>query len=157
FILCPSTSNAAPNATSPCRSATATQTPLDNSVFTNFLSSVGLGGQAGTAPKRNSAYQPWTRRLDFHYELGLPQFYHTRVLVQADILNLLNLFDKNSGVERFVVNNTYNPVTYSGQDPTTGKPVYRESAAGRLTPGNQFVTANLASRWQGRLGLRVNF
>jgi hypothetical protein len=48
-------------------------------------------------------------------------------------------------------------VTYSGQDPTTGLPVYRETAAGRLTPGNQYSTANIGSRWQGRLGLRVNF
>src|SRR5436190_928595 len=37
------------------------------------------------------------------------------------------------------------------------KPVYREAAAGRLTPGTQFSTANLFSRWQGRLGLRVSF
>jgi hypothetical protein len=49
------------------------------------------------------------------------------------------------------------PVTYSGQDPTSGLPVYREAAAGRLTPGNQFSTGNLASRWQGRLGVRVSF
>ena len=158
FILCSSTANGAPTAAAPCRtSAGATQAPLDPSLFTNFLNSVGLSGAAGTTPKRNSIYQPWTRRLDFHYELGLPQVFHIRVLVQADILNLMNLFDKNSGVERFVTNNTYMAVTYSGQDPTTGKPVYRESASGRLTPGNQFSTANLGSRWQGRLGLRVNF
>ena len=110
-----------------------------------------------TTLSRNDLSQPWTRRLDFHYEIGLPPFRTARVLVQADVLNLLNVFDKNSGVERFVVNNTYMPVTYSGQDPTTGKPVYRETASGRLNPGNQFSTANLGSRWQGRLGLRINF
>jgi hypothetical protein len=107
--------------------------------------------------ERNSLRQPWTRRLDLHYGLGLPQFMGARVLIEADILNLLNLFDNESGVQRFVVNNTYMPVTYQGQDPTSGKPVYREAAAGRLTPGNQFATANTASRWQGRLGLRINF
>jgi outer membrane receptor for ferrienterochelin and colicin len=158
FILCSSTANAAPTAAAPCRtSAGANQNPLDISVWNNFLNSVGLQPGSGAAPKRNSLYQPWTRRLDFHYELGLPQIYHVRVLVQADILNLLNLMDREFGVERFVSNGTYNLVTYSGQDPTTGKPVYRETAAGRLTPGNQYSTANLASRWQGRLGLRVNF
>jgi outer membrane receptor for ferrienterochelin and colicin len=158
LILCPATSNGAPNATAPCRtSAGATQTPLDPNVFSTFLNSVGLKPGSGTAPLRNSLQQPWTRRLDFHYEIGLPQVFRTRVLIQADVLNLLNMFDKNQGVERFVSNGTYMAVTYSGQDPTTGKPVYRETAAGRLTPGNQFSTANLASRWQGRLGLRVNF
>ena len=60
-------------------------------------------------------------------------------------------------MQRFVVNNTYFPVSYTGQDPTTGKPVYREAASNRLRPGNQFATANIASRWQGRLGLRINF
>jgi hypothetical protein len=158
FILCPSTSNGAPSAAGPCRTSGGTvQGALDNGVFTNFLNSVGLGGAAGTAPKRNSLYQPWNRRLDFHYELGLPPIQRVRVLIQADILNLLNLVDREWGVERFVSNNTYMPVTYSGQDPTTGKPVYRETASGRLTPGNQYSTANLGSRWQGRLGLRLNF
>ncbi|HEY6141130.1 MAG TPA: carboxypeptidase regulatory-like domain-containing protein [Thermoanaerobaculia bacterium] len=158
FILCPSTSNGAPTAAAPCRtSAGVTQNALNNSLFTNFLDSVGLGNAAGTTPKRNSIYQPWTRRLDFHYELGLPPVNRFRVLVQADILNLLNLMDREFGVERFVTNQTYNAVTFSGIDPTTNKPVYRETAAGRLTPGNQYSTGNIASRWQGRLGLRVNF
>lgn len=157
LILCPAASNAAPNATAPCRSATATQTALDKNLFNTFLSSVGYTPGSGQAPERNSLSQPWTRRLDFHYEIGLPQMFGTRISVQADVLNLLNMLDKDSGVQRFVVNNTYMPVTYSGQDPTTGLPVYRETAAGRLTPGNQYSTANAASRWQGRLGLRINF
>ena len=157
YILCPSTANAAPNATSVCRSSTASFTPLDPGVFRTFLSSVGLGNVSGVILKRNVLHQPWTRRLDFHYEIGLPQVFKTRVLVQADVLNLLNMFNKDWGVEKFVTNNTYNPVTYSGQDPTSGKPVYRESSSGRLTPGTQFSTANLGSRWQGRLGLRINF
>lgn len=157
LILCPSASNAAPNAASPCRSSSATQTPLSTSVFNTFLESVGYEPGSGEAPERNSLSQPWTRRLDFHYEIGLPQMFGTRVSIQADVLNLLNMFDKDSGVQRFVINNTYMPVTYSGQDPTSGLPVYRETANRRLTPGNQYSTANIASRWQGRLGLRVSF
>jgi len=158
IILCPSSSNGAPNATAACRTSTGTvQNPLDKALFSNFLNSVGLQAGLGAAPKRNSLEQPWTRRLDFHYEIGLPEIFGARVLVQADVLNLLNMFDEDAGVQRFVTNNTYMPVTYSGQDPTTGLPVYREAAAGRLTPGNQYSTANIPSRWQGRLGLRVNF
>jgi hypothetical protein len=157
LILCPAASNAAPNATAPCRSNTATQTPLDKNLFSTFLTSVGYTPGSAQAPERNSITQPWTRRLDFHYEIGLPQVWGTRVSVQADVLNLLNVFDKDAGVQRFVLNNTYMPVTYSGQDPTTGLPVYRETANGRLTPGTQFSTGNIASRWQGRLGVRVTF
>jgi hypothetical protein len=131
--------------------------PLDKGLFTAFLNSVGYTPGSAQAPERNSLEQPWTRRLDFHYELGLPQIFGTRVAVQADILNLLNMIDDEAGVQRFVLNNTYMPVTYSGQDPTSGLPVYRETAAGRLTPGNQYSTGNAASRWQARLGLRINF
>lgn len=158
LILCPSTSNGAPNATAACRtSAGVTQPALDKALFSSFLDSVGLQAGSGKAPKRNSLSQPWTRRLDFHYEIGLPPIMGARLLVQADVLNLLNIFDSDTGVQRFVLNNTYMPVTYSGQDPTSGLPVYRETAGGRLTPGSQYSTANIGSRWQGRLGLRVNF
>jgi hypothetical protein len=153
MILCPSNATA-PTATAPCGSG---RNPIDISQLTNFLGSVGLDPNKTGNLERNSLRQPWTRRLDLHYGLGLPQFMGARVLIEADILNLLNLFDNESGVQRFVVNNTYMPVTYQGQDPTSGKPVYREAAAGRLTPRNQFATANTASRWQGRLGLRINF
>jgi hypothetical protein len=158
LILCPTTANGAPTAAGACRtSGGVVQSPVDNNQFYNFLSSVGLDPTSGQILDRNNLRQPWTRRLDFHYEIGLPQVYGARVLVQADVLNVLNIFDKDAGIQRFVTNSTYFPITYSGQDPTTGKAVYREAAAGRLTPGTQFSTANLASRWQGRLGLRVNF
>lgn len=157
YILCPSNATAAPNASGPCRTNTAVVSPLDKSAFANFLASVGLKDGTGEAPERNSLRQPWTRRLDFSYELGLPELMGAQVSLQADILNFLNLFDEDAGIQKFVLNNTYMPVTYSGQDPTTGLPVYREAAANRLTPGNQYSTGNLASRWQGRLGIRVTF
>ncbi len=157
LILCPATANAAPNATNPCRSSTASFNPIDKALFNSFLTSVGYTPGSGEAPERNSLRQPWTRRLDFHYELGLPQVLGTRVSIQADVLNVLNIIDEDAGQQKFVLNNTYMPVTYSGQDPTSGLPVYREAAVGRLTPGSQFSVGNLASRWQGRLGLRVSF
>ncbi len=158
LILCPSNASGAPNASAPCRSSSgATVTPLDSQKFFDFLSSAGIDPNKSEILGRNIINQPWQRRFDFHYELGLPPWKTTRVLVTGDILNLANLFDKNSGVERFVSNGTYIPVTYNGIDPTTNKPVYREAASGRLTPGNQYSTANIGSRWQARLGLRVNF
>ena len=135
LILCPAASNAAPNATAPCRTNTATQTPLDKTLFTNFLTSVGYEPGRVKSPERNSLDQPWTRRLDFHYEIGLPQMFGTRVSIQADVLNLLNMFDKDAGVQRFVVNNTYMPVTYSGQDPTTGLPGLPRDGRGTPDPG----------------------
>ncbi len=152
LILCPSNAGN-PTASSPCGG----KAPLDPALFQNFMRSVGLDPTSGSTPKRNSIFAPWNRRLDFHYELGLPAIHGARVLIQADVLNLVNLFDHNSGVQKYVNFGTYTAVRYTGQDPTTGKAVYKENFSGSLTPGRQFSTANVASRWQGRLGLRVNF
>ena len=173
LVLCPTTANGAPSTKAVCRtSGGAAQTALDTSVFYNFLSSVGLDPTSGKILERNNLRQPWTRRLDFHYDIGLPPIFNTRVMLQADLLNVLNVFDRNYGIERFVTNSTYFPITYVGTCAAAavsgtnivacpadqvGKQVYREAATDRLKPGNQFSTANLASRWQGRLGVRVNF
>lgn len=156
MILCPynNGSSAKPAAGAPCGAGI---TPLDSAQFSNFLSSVGLDPNKGGILTRNNLTSPWQRRLDFHYELGLPQFHSARVMVTADVLNLLNMFDKNWGVEQYVNFSTYTPVRYQGIDPTTNKPVYREENSGALTPGKQISTGSLASRWQGRLGLRLNF
>lgn len=157
-ILCPfnNGSSAAPTAANPCGAAGIT--PLDSSQFSNFLNSVGLDPNKGGILQRNNLQAPWQRRLDFHYELGLPAVHSARVLITGDIQNLLNMFNKEWGIEKFVNFSTYTPVRYQGIDPTSGKPVYREEATGALTPGKQFAgdTSN-ASRWQARLGVRVNF
>ncbi|HSP32905.1 MAG TPA: hypothetical protein VLU46_01160, partial [Thermoanaerobaculia bacterium] len=158
LILCPynNGSSAAPKAGAPC--GVAGISPLDSAQFANFLSSVGLDPNAAGILQRNNLQQPWQRRLDFHYELGLPAIRTTRILVTADVMNLLNLFDKNWGVEKYVNFATYTPVRYQGIDPDTKKPVYREEFNGALNPGTQFTgTTSTASRWQARLGLRVNF
>ncbi len=153
LILCPNTAKT-PTATAPCGAGI---TALDSSKFSSFLSSVGIDPSKAEILPRNNLDAPWTRKLDFHYELGLPQYHTARVLITADVMNLLNLFDKNNGVAQFVSFGTYMPVVYQGQDSATGKPIYRENFNGALTPGRQFSTANIASRWQARLGLRVNF
>jgi hypothetical protein len=183
IILCPSQASGAPNASAPCRtSAGATATPLDAGLFTTFLNSVGINPTAGKILSRNIISAPWNRRLDLHYGVGLPQIMHARVTIEADLLNALNMIDSKYGVEQFVANSSYSSVAFNGIDPTTGKPVYREASTAlctatdvsngvtgctavgvrkasgsSLTPGNQISTANLGSRWQGRLGLRINF
>jgi hypothetical protein len=153
LILCPSNART-PTAAAPCGAGV---TPSDSARFTTFISSVGLNPTSGQILPRNNLTQPWDRRLDFHYELGLPQFHMARVLISADVLNLLNMFDKNSGVVRFVGFGTYKPVVYQGMDAASGKPIYRESFPGALDPGAQYSIADTNSRWQGRLGLRINF
>lgn len=125
--------------------------------WTNFISSLGIDPSQSQTLKANQFTEPWSRELDFHYELGLPQIRGIRASVQVDMLNLLNLMDREFGVARSVVNQTYTPVVYVGQDPATNRPVYRENFSGALNVNNQYSTANLRSRWQGKLGFRVTF
>ncbi|HEX9160169.1 MAG TPA: carboxypeptidase regulatory-like domain-containing protein [Thermoanaerobaculia bacterium] len=157
LILCPfnNGSTARPAAGAPCGTGV---TPLDSAQFSNFLASVGLDPNKSSILQRNNLQQPWQRRLDVHYELGLPPIRSARLLVTADILNVLNMFDKNWGVEKFVNFATYTPVRFQGIDPDTKKPVYREENPNALAPGTQFTgLTSTASRWQGRLGVRLNF
>jgi outer membrane receptor for ferrienterochelin and colicin len=156
-IVCPSTATGTANATSPCRTTAGVEQAPVTDLWVAFLKKFGADPTTNNAPERNSFNAPWTRRLDFSYELGLPAIMGTRVSIQADILNVLNLIDNEYGVQQFVTNNTYIPVNYVGNDPTSGRPIYREAATDRLKTDSVFATANLASRWQGRLGLRVSF
>jgi hypothetical protein len=124
--------------------------------FAAFLRSAGVSPTAGRILDRNGSTEPWSHQLDFHYGLELPVKV-VRAEVTLDVLNALNLINKDWGNIRFVSNQTTTPVNYVGQDAATGKPIYREAAANRLLPGSQFTTADLRSRWQGRVGLRLSF
>lgn len=161
FILCPSNATT-PTATSPCGSRTA----LDSGLFQNYITAAGLDPTKARIINKYESFEPWSRHLDFHYGLQLPvKIAFTEVTL--DMLNLLHYFDKNQGNVYFVSNQNVTPVTYVAQDAATGKPIYREGSTtldasgnrtfGSLTPGRQFSIADLPSRWQMRLGLRVTF
>ncbi len=161
FILCPSNATAA-TASNPC----GTKTALNTGLFQDYLSGAGLDPNKARIINKYESFEPWSRHLDFHYGLQLP-FRVVRSEVTLDMLNLLHYFDKNQGNVYFVSNQNVTPVNYLGQDPTSGKPIYREGSTtldssgnrtfGSLTPGRQFSIADLPSRWQMRLGLRVSF
>ncbi len=57
---------------------------------------------------------------------------------------------------RYVFNQTYNPITYSGMDAATGKPIYTVNS-GALDEGKQYSTNTLRSRWQIKLGARLTY
>ena len=90
-----------------------------------------------------------------------------RTEIDADVLNVLHLISKDYGNVYFVSNQNTSPVAYVGQDAASGKPIYREGSTtfdssgnrtlGSLTPNRQFSVADLRSRWQARVGLRLSF
>jgi hypothetical protein len=124
--------------------------------FATWLRHAGIDPTAGRILDRNESFEPWSHQLDFHYGVELP-IRVVRAEITFDILNALNLIDNDWGQVRFVANQTTTPVNFIGIDSATGKPIYREAAANRLVPGSQFTTADLRSRWQGKLGLRLSF
>jgi hypothetical protein len=161
-ILCPSQAGN-PSATNPCGSGSQ----LDVSILNKYLASAGIDPTRPGILNKYQSFEPWSRHLDFHYGLQLPIKF-ARTEIDVDMLNLLHLFSKENGNVYFVANQNVSPLTYTGQDPTSGKPVYREASTtlvtgtttrnfGSLTPGRQFSIADLQSRWQLRLGLRVSF
>ena len=100
---------------------------------------------------------PWNRTLDFHYDIEIPISF-VQAQLTFDVLNLINLIDADSGILRYVSNNTYNaPITYSGTDAATGKPIYTVSNLSLLKDGAAYYTQDLRSRWQLKFGARLSF
>jgi|CXWL01.1.fsa_nt_gi outer membrane receptor protein involved in Fe transport len=126
------------------------------SVFADWLAAAGVNPTAGRILDRYELNEPWARTLDFHYAVEM-QIGPVSPELTFDITNLLNMIDNEQGVVEFVSNQNFTGVTYRGIDTATGKPIYRESTTGSLTPGSQFTLADTRSRWQARLGLRVSF
>ena len=124
--------------------------------FAAFLRSAGIDPTAGRILDRNEATEPWSHQLDFHYGVEVP-IRVVRAEVTFDMLNALNLINKDWGNVRSTGLQTVTPVNFVGIDAATGKPIYREAAANRLLPGSQYTTADLRSRWQAKLGLRLSF
>jgi outer membrane receptor for ferrienterochelin and colicin len=138
------------------QSASAGNPVIPYERFAAFLRSAGINPTAGRILDRNESDEPWSHQLDVHYGLEVP-IRVVRAELTFDVLNALNLINKDWGQVRTSGLQTYTPVNYIGQDAATGKPIYREAAANRLIPGGQFTTADLRSRWQAKLGLRLSF
>ncbi|HEX8616384.1 MAG TPA: carboxypeptidase regulatory-like domain-containing protein [Thermoanaerobaculia bacterium] len=124
--------------------------------FGNYMAYLGVDPNSGQILDRYQFTEPWTRSLDLHYGLGVP-ISRFRTEVTADVTNLLNLFNEEWGVVKFVSNQNTSPVSYRGIDPATGKHIYRENYAGAFSTASQFTVADTRSRWTARVGVRVSF
>lgn len=123
--------------------------------FQTYLSTNGVDC-TGCIVKRNGSVGPWVRRLDFHYGLELPVKV-ARIELTGDLINVLNMFDKDNGVVKYVAFGTTTPITTS-VDSATGKIIYRQNFTNAITnPGSPYSTSDILSRWQARIGLKVSF
>ena len=116
----------------------------------------------GEIHERNACRAPWINTLDFKLALGVP-VKRARVELTWDVLNLLNLIDRESGLLEYANFNDLllvrlaNPVA----NPSTGVVTYNLSNlflnGVRQTPEEQLTRNDLLSRWQMQFGVRVRF
>lgn len=118
-----------------------------------FLSATGYDEYKGRIAPRNEARAPWTHTVDLHIAQQIPMPYG-ELEVTADIFNLMNIFDSDSGHVRYVPFGTIEPVAYQGMT-DDGKPIYELLDA--VTEGDYFSLDNLRSRWRAKLGVRYSF
>ncbi len=129
--------------------------PLSQSKWQAYLDSLGISN-TGRILDRYELSEPWTTQVDLSYQLGLPELLGVGARLEFDILNIGNLIDKEYGNVQYVSNQNWTPVVWTGTG-SDGLPMYRENFGGSTNPGRQFSTADTRSRWQARLGIRLNF
>ena len=134
-----------------------------------------LSSRRGQYTERNAARTPWNNQADVRFMLetklgnlapdatGIVVAGHT-IQISLDIINVGNLLNKNWGRQYFVPN-TFNSTAGFGlnqsgfvpsaDDASKKSPTFTYTApAGGFTP---YSIDQLASRWQGQLGLRYSF
>jgi hypothetical protein len=117
----------------------------------------GLNKNRGKIVGRNASRAPWTNSVDFRLALGIPiKGDRRKVELTMDVFNLLNLFDSDKGVFKFVGNQSMSPIQYGGIDKVTQKPIYNIATL-NLATYQKFSTDDLRSRWNAQFGARIRF
>jgi len=118
-----------------------------------MLSDDCLAQYVGKVIPRNACRAPWQNQLDARINVGLP-FQRVKAEITLDILNVINMIDRYSGLQKYASFNAIQPVTpvlTNGQ--VTGYNI------GFLTSPTfqKFSRDDLRSRWQMQLGGRIRF
>jgi hypothetical protein len=132
----------------------------ERDAFFAYAGANGLTKYAGKALPRNSEHSPWTQTVDLSITQQLPLFRRARAEVYFQMMNLANLFNDKWGLleevdfayKRTVAGAIYDPAGNGGQ----GQYGYVFNGN---TISNVPTVANetQASRWQGKLGIRIIF
>ena len=94
--------------------------------------------------------------MDFHTALNVP-FGRYSGEITFDVLNLINLFNSDSGLVEFATFNGIAPAAAS-VDPVTGKWVYTlNNIVVNPAANPRFSRDDLRSRWQAQMGFRFRF
>lgn len=142
--------------------ASANEVTFTNGTFNDFTTFINsdrcLSDSIGRIHERNGCRSPWMNTLDARLNVGLP-FKRVKAEITWDVLNLLNLFDRNAGLVKWANFNDLllvRPVF--GTDGSITYNVAGLFANGQLqTPEQLYVRDDLRSRWQMQLGGRIRF
>ena len=139
------------------------QVTFTNGTYNDFLTFINsdkcMADFIGRIQERNACRSPWMNTFDARLNVGLP-FKRVKAEITWDVLNVINLFDRNNGLIRWANFNDL-LVVRPTFDATTGKATYNIASLfsnGVLqTPQQLMVRDDLKSRWQMQLGARVRF
>lgn len=115
-----------------------------------------LRDQRGQIMERNSCRAPFHNQLDVALEQSLPTFRGQNLTLRVDVVNFLNLINKDWGLfesQGFASQNLYDQRSVSnGNSLATGVPVVR------FNPNyEQFTSESLGSNWQMQFSVRYSF
>jgi hypothetical protein len=114
----------------------------------------GLNDYRGKIAPRNSSREPWNHGLDARLaqDLPIPALKNNQLQLTLDVINLLNLMNKDWGKTYYISNQNDTPWTSYGIDSATGK-----QKIGWTPRTNRYVMSQLGSRWQVQIGVRYKF
>ncbi|MCX6210682.1 MAG: hypothetical protein NTZ59_14560, partial [Bacteroidetes bacterium] len=133
---------------------------MQQTAFENYIQQDKyLSGRRGEYAERNGVLMPTVNRFDISAMVELfkniGKDRHT-VQLRADIFNVGNLINSNSGVA-YVVNTT-NPIAFRAVDNTSGAPVFRMNAVNNsLNYSTDRKGTSTADVWQMQIGIRYIF
>ena len=114
-----------------------------------------LAAAQGSVIGRNAARHPWRHQLDLRFaqEIPIPGLKGQRLELTVDIINFLNMINKDWGHFKSVYYRGVDVFKHNGYDSATGKPKL-DFLAGDRDP---WSILDLLSRWRMQLGLRYSF
>ena len=115
-----------------------------------------LNSRRGAVALRNDCDAPWFHTWDIHIAQDIP-IKNTRLQLTFDILNVMNLLDKESGSLSYANFNTIDPIGYGGFN-DAGKPIYTlDRVITDPDNNNKYDFHSLQSRWRMKWGIRWTF
>jgi hypothetical protein len=139
--------------------SSADQVNVINGTFDQLMAFINndcsMKDAKGTIPIRNNCTSPWLNQLDFRYSVPLPTGGRTKVELTMDIINLLNMLNKDWGWNEYPNLSSPIPIGYSGL--TGGKETYNLSTINSPNFLGTFTRDDLRSRWQAQFGARFRF